>query len=165
MPSITSGIFQSTLPAWGETVPAFLHDGLEWISIHSPRMGRDEKGVGRMGHELEFQSTLPAWGETRLGWLSLAGAYYFNPLSPHGERRSHSPPAPIWTCNFNPLSPHGERQDRLALMQRRKDFNPLSPHGERHAAALPVIPISFYFNPLSPHGERRGMALGSTRSM
>ena len=33
--------FQSTLPAWGETVPVVVADNLTDISIHSPRMGRD----------------------------------------------------------------------------------------------------------------------------
>ena len=55
--------FQSTLPAWGETVRHGLSHGLAVISIHSPRMGRDETGsAGRRT------------------------AADFNPLSPHGER-------------------------------------------------------------------------------
>ena len=58
-------LFQSTLPAWGETLP--LHGGPapENISIHSPRMGRDTSTVR----------------------MTCTGCY-FNPLSPHGERPS-----------------------------------------------------------------------------
>ncbi len=57
-------VFQSTLPAWGETTgngrrTAILHR----ISIHSPRMGRD-RGYLPTDGERAFQSTLPAWGET-----------------------------------------------------------------------------------------------------
>ena len=33
--------FQSTLPAWGETRDAFICHVTRIISIHSPRMGRD----------------------------------------------------------------------------------------------------------------------------
>ena len=56
--------FQSTLPAWGETVILAFVIFLCFISIHSPRMGRDEK-IQRLRNEWHvFQSTLPAWGET-----------------------------------------------------------------------------------------------------
>ena len=60
-------LFQSTLPAWGETGPAPADDRGADISIHSPRMGRDNitDYVG--------------------GWRK-----YFNPLSPHGERRERT---------------------------------------------------------------------------
>ena len=84
---VISKIFQSTLPAWGETVPIPAHHGEKQISIHSPRMGRDPQDLRgirgdrtisihspRMGRDSravstrspsrKFQSTLPAWGET-----------------------------------------------------------------------------------------------------
>ena len=39
-------IFQSTLPAWGETYVATLKELQEMkISIHSPRMGRDARKI------------------------------------------------------------------------------------------------------------------------
>ena len=55
--------FQSTLPAWGETPPSTRSRRPVRISIHSPRMGRDQRTpemAPRPNH--------------------------FNPLSPHGER-------------------------------------------------------------------------------
>ena len=78
-------IFQSTLPARGETERKM--EGHRWML---------------------FQSTLPAWGETWLPMPEPPKEDYFNPLSPHGERR------PGWLSlagayYFNPLSPHGER--------------------------------------------------------
>ena len=103
--------FQSTLPAWGETrihVRPLLEDV---ISIHSPRMGRDQSRQAalpgpiisihspRMGRDADhhpdhrterFQSTLPAWGETRPILRRPFFARYFNPLSPHGERPTSS---------------------------------------------------------------------------
>ena len=39
--SLISGLFQSTLPAWGETFMAGITTNSSNISIHSPRMGRD----------------------------------------------------------------------------------------------------------------------------
>ena len=64
--------FQSTLPAWGETLVR-VHPGHgRSISIHSPHMGRDP---GRLG----------CW----------PGKSNFNPLSPHGERR-------LWATNLSP---------------------------------------------------------------
>ena len=80
-------LFQSTLPAWGETLLMGDVKGYAEISIHSPRMGRDKKERDICGHltdfnplsphgerlkpltlndlAIEFQSTLPAWGETQ----------------------------------------------------------------------------------------------------
>ena len=80
-------IFQSTLPAWGETAFRHCHDPGGHISIHSPRMGRDGAKLFVKVTTLAFQSTLPAWGETRLRPHQRLRQYHFNPLSPHGERR------------------------------------------------------------------------------
>ena len=150
----TDNAFQSTLPAWGETFLRPMHILVFTISIHSPRMGRDINA-----------HTSPTKGQ------------YFNPLSPHGERRARrlSPPdgmdisihsprmgrddlaieKSLELDNFNPLSPHGERPDRRSGgADQPSDFNPLSPHGERRGVRY-FLSISFAnFNPLSPHGER-----------
>ena len=56
-------IFQSTLPAWGETMRFLATDEEKKISIHSPRMGRDMAASDAVHQRA-----------------------YFNPLSPHGER-------------------------------------------------------------------------------
>ena len=85
------GGFQSTLPAWGETLATCFFFYAWEISIHSPRMGRDmfctvlglipssisihsprmgrDKGRRFYNGKIRFQSTLPAWGET----VGLAG--------------------------------------------------------------------------------------------
>ena len=55
--------FQSTLPAWGETYYNNYSALVGRISIHSPRMGRDRADTLGAGHDP-----------------------HFNPLSPHGER-------------------------------------------------------------------------------
>ena len=79
-------LFQSTLPAWGETVGTRLTPVKAAISIHSPRMGRDCRSVGFGRFGSLFQSTLPAWGETRRSRPFFPQNLHFNPLSPHGER-------------------------------------------------------------------------------
>ena len=87
---VHSRLFQSTLPAWGETAAEAMLGRYLGISIHSPRMGRDI-----------------------IRGSFLSRALYFNPLSPHGERRTCRPvPPPPY--HFNPLSPHGERPARIS---------------------------------------------------
>ena len=102
--------------------------------------------------------------------------FYFNPLSPHGERRGggsrradqaisiHSPRMgrDTWRGRKHGraenISIHSPRMGRDHLMQNTDQgdvhFNPLSPHGERHNRAK-VHNYADNFNPLSPHGERR----------
>ena len=60
---VMAQLFQSTLPAWGETIIHHVPRRCLQISIHSPRMGRDV--LDTMARVMEV---------------------YFNPLSPHGER-------------------------------------------------------------------------------
>ena len=57
------------------------------ISIHAPRTGSD--GFFRVALRLflQFQSTLPARGATAARLCQLHCSRYFNPRSPHGERR------------------------------------------------------------------------------
>ena len=59
--------FQSTLPAWGETILSVTTPSFRVISIHSPRMGRDHATIWINAAFQTFQSTLPAWGETGQG--------------------------------------------------------------------------------------------------
>ena len=203
--------FQSTLPAWGETTPVTTEcPSAAVISIHSPRMGRDALADVVRSLRQTFQSTLPAWGETlkrersgratpisihspRMGrdpsgTPPVVGAWHFNPLSPHGERRSirrsrtSSSPfqstLPAWGetaplvglrpdgADFNPLSPHGERPRRAPRRRAAPpNFNPLSPHGERRYRPTTVQRSLFHFNPLSPHGERRVSTVCSPESI
>ncbi len=100
------------------------------ISIHAPRTGSDIYPCGVS-----------------------APSMYFNPRSPHGERR-----ADFFQCggssNFNPRSPHGERLGRVFCCAVNCNFNPRSPHGERRSAGKNCARKKLYFNPRSPHGER-----------
>ena len=108
-----SCIFQSTLPAWGATMPK----GLAITSLQS------------------FQSTLPAWGATRHIAQAGIALWYFNPRSPRGERPSGARRR-LRRSYFNPRSPRGERRahDRLGGAVSGY-FNPRSPRGERPRSA------------------------------
>ena len=79
------------------------------ISIHAPRTGSDQSGWCRSFQIILFQSTLPARGATRDSSYLRMVACYFNPRSPHGERRTRGQPQRCGN-HFNPRSPHGERQ-------------------------------------------------------
>ena len=80
-------VFQSTLPAWGETTVAAkvatVNGNFNPLSPHGERRF-PPLALGPPGR---FQSTLPAWGETRRPHAPGRPYPYFNPLSPHGERR------------------------------------------------------------------------------
>ena len=101
---------------------------------------------------------------------------YFNPRSPHGERRDIITAGRDDACDFNPRSPHGERRLYGSHARRLHHFNPRSPaRGATHpnvywlrppaisihaprtgsdGAVVGAIVCSVYFNPRSPHGER-----------
>ena len=110
-----------------------------------------------------------------------AQTFYFNPLSPCGERLHHtaqrllslqfqstlpmrgetSADHTIFHFVFISIhSPHAGRDPaRCRPAHRPPNFNPLSPCGERPNMSS-SIPDWRYFNPLSPCGERRDTAGG-----
>ena len=55
---------------------------------------------------------------------------HFNPLPPHGGRRSKSSIADL-ASYFNPLPPHGGRRYPCRKNKSGEHFNPLPPHGGR----------------------------------
>ena len=127
-----------------------------YISIHSPRMGRDRRPRQPQRFAPAFQSTLPAWGETCVPAFRPHPWGNFNPLSPHGERLAVRA-TPCNRLNFNPLSPHGERPLRYAGSCSTVNFNPLSPHGERPASPwAPCAPQPFQ-STLPAWGETTAM--------
>ena len=78
---------------------------------------------------------------------------YFNPRSPHGERRRGWCCGCCSPCNFNPRSPHGERPPaKFPASTCTEDFNPRSPHGERRFSRfLPRFAVI-----ISIHAPRTG---------
>ena len=58
--------FQSTRPVWGATLYVHANAGGAGISIHAPRVGRDQIPWTRCPPGWsQFQSTRPVWGATR----------------------------------------------------------------------------------------------------
>ena len=132
--SITSNtvriLFQSTLPAWGATKNRRNGNVYSNISIHAPRMGSDN-----------------------LNSISLSMLPYFNPRSPHGERRRELIVA-AEVRDFNPRSPHGERQWLHHRIHFLSSFQSTLPAWGATRSRTSLCKVSLYFNPRSPHGER-----------
>ena len=101
-------LFQSTLPAWGETKARQIIAGERIISIHSPRMGRDKKRC-----KLKISQK----------------------ISIHSPRMGRDRPVPGAEKTLQAISIHSPRMGRDGSQQRQValfgNFNPLSPHGER----------------------------------
>ena len=151
-PIVSPSLFQSTLPAWGETQrpqpPGTPSLDFNPLSPHGER-----PRSGRMSHEpLQFQSTLPAWGETP-SKSPVNAANEFQSTLPawgetgNGDRYHHAQgfqsTLPAWgetvvavhgVCH-RIISIHSPRMGRDcnsgSIPTSRRDFNPLSPHGER----------------------------------
>ena len=172
---IKNNTFQPTLPARGATAKAADVSRASMISTHAPRTGSDSITI--CGWEFTGISThAPRTGSDRGTVRNYIICGYFNPRSPHGERRRWRIPPAQPEVHFNPRSPHGERHERRAYCHWALHFNPRSPHGERPCVlpySLRCLPISTHaprtgsdtsdsagtgtsadFNPRSPHGER-----------
>ena len=104
---------------------------------------------------LQFQSTLPMRGETCGGHTGRWRCWYFNPLSPCGERLC-IPAFKHWLDVFQSTLPmRGETLRRCDRKRSIYNFNPLSPCGERRTGQRKASTGLLHFNPLSPCGERR----------
>ena len=102
------GVFQSTLPMRGETIPIPSQYAEVSISIHSPHAGRDGILFTMCTRGSIFQSTLPMRGETRHA-RGLVSLVCISIHSPHAGRDFLRCCSRRRSCNFNPLSPCGER--------------------------------------------------------
>ena len=128
-------------------------DFLRTISIHSPRMGRDGKAPRSARHR-NISIHSPRMGRDIRILYVRQGVKDFNPLSPHGERLILPAQLLIHQQFQSTLPAWGETVLRCIGGIFQRNFNPLSPHGERRMSST-AKQTSFYFNPLSPHGERR----------
>ena len=100
-----------------------------------------------------FQSTLPSQGATLFHSPGTVSDY-FNPRSPHRERRDRLFPAFEYR-HFNPRSPHRERRSSFTppfFFRHISIHAPLTGSDSRRYIGV----IDFYnFNPRSPHRERQ----------
>ena len=126
-------IFQSTLPAWGETIIGTCHVC-----------------------NIVYFNPLSPHGERRRLFTRFQSYISISIHSPRMGRDSSSYPDVICNC----ISIHSPRMGRDAIMQhcRRKceDFNPLSPHGERPCC----YPHSPLIAKISIHSPRMGRDMG-----
>ena len=123
--------FQSTLPARGATDTLLADADVEEISIHAPRTGSDAKRHLFPSCREPISIHAPRTGSDERPACTRKSGAYFNPRSPHGERRHSVHRQAGKQQDFNPRSPHGERLDPLTNVAISCDFNPRSPHGER----------------------------------
>ena len=127
---IRNVIFQSTLPAKGETIqstPSFTY-GRNFNPL-SPQRERPLLIVSPHFTGL-FQSTLPAKGETNRFKRQQSRPKFQSTLPAKGETIIYVIQY-LFKHNFNPLSPQRERRHRIAPSDSRYYFNPLSPQRER----------------------------------
>ena len=173
--ALDSVVFQSTLPAWGATTFGASSGGSYEFQSTLPAWGATSFPRGS-ALQVSFQSTLPAWGATplrnlkycrghisihapRMGSDVLLGSsnrwlLYFNPRSPHGERRDMDDKAlylfafqstlPAWGATFS-----SGFASRLVI-----PFQSTLPAWGATIGHRRAVPIIAYFNPRSPHGER-----------
>ena len=122
------------------------------ISIHSPRVGRDDPATAPAVRTAFISIHSPRVGRDNIWAGGRRRSAYFNPLSPCGERR----PLSHGSCSsghFNPLSPYGERPAGISAGGMSMNFNPLSPYGERLCNALSLSAASIFQSPLPIRGE------------
>ena len=121
------------------------------ISTHAPRTGSDSSCSGRAPVLIYFNPRSPH-GERRAPMSILEPDSYFNPRSPHGERQIPLFPAFVQR-HFNPRSPHGERLEEL---EKHIGIG-ISTHAPRTGSDINPATMNGSqgdFNPRSPHGER-----------
>ena len=125
-------VFQSTLPARGATYqPALNHQQQRFQSTLPARGATTRSRVLSLGRI--FQSTLPARGATK--YLSKGSKVAI--ISIHAPRTGSDGGSLMQDAvhsYFNPRSPHGERRESRLTNLRSRHFNPRSPHGERPCA-------------------------------
>ena len=167
-------------PRTGSDSDFYIGDvGVVPISIHAPRTGSDQLGDNRLAGCVEFQSTLPVRGATSQGARKASVRGYFNPRSPHGERRAgsggaagtetisiHAPRTGSDTDAVRRerlgirISIHAPRTgsdhwERVGMGADRTDFNPRSPHGERRRKAMYNIIVYEFQSTLPARGATR----------
>ena len=119
--------FQPTLPARGATRSIEDESGDAVISTHAPRTGSDLT-LSRFTISTFLISThAPRTGSDLANSIGITSHIaYFNPRSPHGERRMQSS-ATMKPYNFNPRSPHGERRYAKSTNVQAIGFQPTLP--------------------------------------
>ena len=122
------------------------------ISIHAPRTGSDSDLLDKfMGLDISIHA--PRTGSDDTPPPSAPPASYFNPRSPHGERRFRPEPvAPTQDISIHAPRTGSDLPENAERITRR-----ISIHAPRTGSDNPRrnhARQQIYFNPRSPHGER-----------
>ena len=154
--------FQSTLPARGATVEDTTVLDVIAISIHAPRTGSDAKHA-KTTRNANISIHAPRTGSDICKWCNRARNVYFNPRSPHGERRSYPPDTDNqrWQISIHAPRTGSDNFESVLFVQMY-----ISIHAPRTGSdrALPLKGENHgYFNPRSPHGERPKPSARSSR--
>ena len=146
------GIFQSTRPVWGATDPYRVRFGQYQISIHAPRVGRDQ-GRDRVSDLGNISIHAPRVGRDYP--LDYGGAYPtdFNPRAPCGARLYWCA-RPCWNRYFNPRAPCGARLDRAFLPRHFGGISIHAPRVGRDGFGCLYVRPGSNFNPRAPCGAR-----------
>ena len=133
-------IFQSTRPVRGETrIPQARQAGL-YISIHSPRAGRDlvRPITKKVGLVISIHS--PRAGRDALELEKITGRILISIHSPRAGRDVRVKTHAIDRLRISIHSPRAGRDWRKSSLPcSLTDFNPLAPCGARRGAPLPAI--------------------------
>ena len=122
------------------------------ISIHAPRTGSDAAVNAAIGQFADISIHAPRTGSDFCRRLPVPRGQYFNPRSPHGERRAKhdSLPPAIYISIHAPRT--GSDAPSASRLTASRHFNPRSPHGERRRRTDPAEDP----NQISIHAPRTG---------
>ena len=172
--SASTSAFQSTRPVWGATRGSPGLRRLQDISIHAPRVGRDEPRAAKLDRQPRFQSTRPVWGATWLTGYSMERPIFQSTRPVWGATPIHfalwqqskfQSTRPVWgatfqwfcgfrcSVNFNPRAPCGARPRAAITEASAAYFNPRAPCGARLTRHYGGN-AARHFNPRAPCGAR-----------
>ena len=125
------------------------------ISIHAPRVGRDDGCTARVDVHAQFQSTRPVWGATIFIRASRTPA----DISIHAPRVGRDSPVELVIGLTEAISIHAPRVGRDDLLCQSSGalsyFNPRAPCGARLVGRKKMHKKWDNFNPRAPCGARR----------
>ena len=144
--------FQPTLPARGATSSLSMGSMGYSISTHAPRTGSDAVSHGAI-LQIRISTHAPRTGSDVNGFNTEARSLYFNPRSPHGERR-----ASVRRKNsVQQISTHAPRTGSDHEHPHPKEpESPISTHAPRTGSDSPPKPRRCARTDISTHAPRTG---------
>ena len=146
------------------------------ISIHAPRVGRDDTRVGHKTNgnnfnprapcgarrytpyccftQNKFQSTRPVWGATVLT-LGRTDDFVISIHAPRVGRDVLHRPELAGPSDFNPRAPCGARQEKTYTFNQKKVFQSTRPVWGATGSITELNGVMVDFNPRAPCGARR----------